>query len=156
MFITFLILVIDPELYVQLGATLLSNNTRANIDTHAFNIDLFNNIEEGSLLVCDVRTALSLVTATTHAISSGSLKMVGVLPILDKETFSSNPILLNFNLALRSFWASGLTMVKPWTARMDTPCLVGGYIPFMDISFEAAEVSRAFTKLDALMQSIFQ
>ena len=42
MSITFIILVMDPELYRQLGATLLSNKARANIDTHAFDIDLFD------------------------------------------------------------------------------------------------------------------
>ena len=39
------------------------------------------------------------------------------------------------------------------TARMDTPRLVGSNIPFQDITFVAAELSRAFTKLDTLMQS---
>ena len=108
-------------------------------------------IEEGSLLVFDVKTAESLIAATTHAISSGLLKMVGVLPILDKEASSCTPILLKLNLALRSFWVAELIVVKPWTARMDTPHLVGGNIPFEDISFVAAEVSWAFNKLDALM-----
>ena len=42
MSITFIILVMDPELYRQLGATLLSNKARTNIDTHAFDIDLFD------------------------------------------------------------------------------------------------------------------
>ena len=64
MFITFPIFVIDPELYVQLGATLLNKKARANIVTHAFDIDLFDDIEEGSLLVFDMRPAESLVTAT--------------------------------------------------------------------------------------------
>ena len=146
MFITFLILVMDPEL--------LSNKAaRANIDTHALDINLFDDIEEGSLLVFDIKTAKSLVAATTHAISSGSLKMVGVLPILDKEAFSSAPILLKLNLALRSFWAAGMVDVKPRTARMGTPRLEGAKIPFEDITWVAAKVSRAFTKLDALMKS---
>ena len=89
----------------------------------------------------NVKTAESLIAATTHAISSGLLKMVGVLPILDKEASSSTPILLKLNLALCSFWAAGLIVVKPWKVRMDTPRLVGGNIPFEDISFVAAEVS---------------
>lgn len=61
--------------------------------------------------------------------------------------------MIKLNLTLRSFWAAGLIVVKPRMSRMDMPHLAGGNNPYEDISFVAAEVSQAFTKLNTLMQS---
>ena len=143
-----LFLVMDTELYRQLGVTRLWNKVRIHINTHAYDIDLFKEVEEGSLLIVDERTANSLIEAMVHAITSGSLKMVGVLPSLDKEAISSTATLLKMNLAICSFWAAGLIVVKPWTDSKEE-----GNIPFDDISFEAAEVNCAVTEMEALLQS---
>ena len=143
----------DPELYRQLGATLLRNKALANIDIHPYDIDLFDEVEEGSLLIVDERTANSLVDVTVHAITAGSLKMVGVLFIIDAEAFASTPTLLKENLAICSFWAVGLIVVKPRTDRMNSSRFEGGGIPFDDISFLVAEVNRIFSKMGALLHS---
>ena len=135
-----LFLVMDPELYRQLGGTLLQNKARVNINTHTYDIDLFNEVEEGSLLIVDARTADSLVEATVQAIASGLLKIVGVLPVHDEEAFSSTATPLKKNLANCSFWVVELIVVKPRTDWMNMPRLEGGNIPFDDISFVAAEM----------------
>ena len=77
--------------------------------------------------------------------------MVGVLLIINKEAFASTATLLKVNLAIRSFWAAGLIIVKPQTDQMTMLRLKGENIPLDDISFVAAEVNRAFTKMGALL-----
>ena len=133
----------DPELYRQLGATLLRNKVLAHIDIHPYNIDLFNEVEEGSLLIVNERTANSLVDVMVHAITAGSLKMVGVLFIIDAEAFASTPTLLN--LAICSFWAVGLIVVKPRTDRMNFSRFEGGGIPASSLRWGPSSSLRGAT-----------
>ena len=125
---------------------------RAQIDISPYNIDMFDEVEEGSLLIADKRTANALVDATVHAITAGSVKRVGVLFTIDAEAIASPSTLLKVNLAIRS-GAAGLFILKPRTDRLKTPRPEGGAIPFNHILVVAAEINRAFTKLGALLQS---
>ena len=60
------------------------NSTEQVGSTHhpaRFHEDLFDSIDANSLIVFDVRNADALVTSTVHAIRTGAMKPMGVLPI---------------------------------------------------------------------------
>ena len=137
----FYFLVIDPELYRQLGATLLRNKMLTQIDIHPYDINLFDEVEEGSLLIVEERTANALVDATVHANTAGLVKRVGVLFTFDAEAFASPSTLLEVNLTIRSLWAAGLVILKPRTNSMKTLRREEGAIPFNDILVVAAEIN---------------
>ena len=108
------------------------------LDTIPYDIDLFDELEEGSLLIADKLSANALVDATAHAIQAGSVKRVGVLFTIDAEAFASPATLLKVNLAI------GWKM----------PRCEGGSIPFNDIPVVAVEINRSFMDINrALLQS---
>ena len=76
-----------------------------------------------SLIVCYVRN---------H--QNQAMKPMGVLPIVDTETFGSCIALWRINVVMRSFWAAGMTVLKPRTCRMEMARLEDGSIPITEIA----------------------
>ena len=99
------------------------------LDTIHYNIDLYNELKEGSLQITEVRSVDALVEATVHGIQSGALKRVGVLFTIDAEAFASPATLLKVNLVICSLWAVGLIILKPRTDKWKTQRHDGDSIP---------------------------
>ena len=91
---------------------MFSNKILWKLNLVHYDNDPYDEIEEGSLLLTDWRSADALVEATVHAIQSGALKRVGELFTLDVEAFASPASFLKVNLGIRSLWAAGLLIGK--------------------------------------------
>ena len=97
----------------ELGVTLLRNKMLAQIDISPYNIDMFDEVEEGSLLIADKRTANALVDATVHAITAGSVKRVGVLFTLMRRRLPPPPPCWRWTSPFAAFRRRGASSSSP-------------------------------------------
>ena len=83
------------------------NKMLLQLDTHPYDIDLFDEVEDGSLLNADKRTANSLVYATVHAIKAGLVKRVGVLFTNLRSRLPPPPPCSRWTSPSSAFWRLG-------------------------------------------------
>ena len=105
---------------------------------------MFQHIDEGSLIIVDNILLETLRDAVAHAIDNGSFRRCGVVLLVDEEVLSSENLLMELNLRLRSLWASTTTLLKPWS---------GGIPRTKDGKFATAAIPQIAERID---QSFFR
>ena len=105
----------DPRLIAELGGDLLLTKiTRPHKAVSVgFGSTLFQDIDKGSLLICDNVLLNTLRYTVTRAVEDGTFHHCGVVLIIDKEALSSDALLTELNMKLRSLWASTTVLLKP-------------------------------------------
>ena len=77
-----------------------------------FGPSLFKTIDKGSLIICDNILLETLQHTVTRAVEDRTFYRCG--PIIDEETLSSDILLKELNMRMRSLWASTSVLIKPW------------------------------------------
>ena len=74
-----------------------------------FGPGLFKTIDKDSLIICDntLLETLQLTVTSAHRCS--------VVLIIDEDTLSSDVLLKDLNMRMRSLWASTSVLLKPWS-----------------------------------------
>ena len=85
------------------------------LDKVNFTPGMFNDIEAGSLLIVDDIRLEDLRDAAARAVEDGSFQRCGLVVLMDVEILVSVNKLKQFNLSLRSMWATTTVLIKPWT-----------------------------------------
>ena len=96
----------DPRMFSE-GDLLLTKITRPHKSMAVnFGPDLFQQIDEGSLIVVDNVLLETLRSTVARAVEDGSFHRCGFVLLIDEEVLSSETLLRELNLRLRSLWAS--------------------------------------------------
>ena len=106
----------DPLMIGEIGGDLLLMKvTRPHkAMTVSFGPTLFQDINKGSLIICDNVLLETLQYTVTRAVEDGTFHRCGVVLVIDEETLSSDILLKELNMRLRSLWASTSILLKPW------------------------------------------
>ena len=102
----------------------------------------------GSLIVCDNVLLETLRYTVARVVEDGTFHRCGVVLHIDEEVLSSDALLTEMNIRLRSLWASTTVLLKPWN---------GGLARAKDGNFAttangeiAARIDQGLRKLPAL------
>ena len=137
----------DPRMIAEQGGDLLLTKiTRPHkAMSIGFGPTLFRDIDKGSLIVCDNVILEALQYTVTRAVEDGTFHRCGVVLIIDKEALSSDALLTELNMRLRSLWASTTVLLKPWN---------GSLARDKDRRREiAARIDQGLKKLPALLRN---
>ena len=81
-----------------------------------FSPNMFKEIDEGSLIVVDNVLLETLRYTVARAVEDGTFHRCGVVLLIDEEVLSSDALLTELNIRLRSLWASITILLKPWNS----------------------------------------
>ena len=108
----------DPRMFSEAGGDLhllLTKITRPHKTVAVgFGPDMFKQIDEGSLIVADNVLLETLRYTVARAVEDGTFHRCGVVLLIDEEVLSSDTLLTELNIRLRSLWASTTILLKHW------------------------------------------
>ena len=98
----------DPRMFSEAEGDLLLTKISRPHKSMAVNFgpDMFQQIDEGSLIVVNNVLLETLRSTVARAVEDGSLQRCGFVLLIDEEVLSSETLLRELNLRLRSLWAS--------------------------------------------------
>ena len=143
----------DPRMIAELGGDLLfSKITRPHkAMTIGFGPTLFRDMDKGSLIVCDNIILEALQYTMTRAVEDGTFHRCGVVLIIDEEALSTNTLLTELNMWLRSLWASTTVLLKPWNGGLARG--KDGNFVTVAIRQIAARIDQGLKRLPALLRN---
>ena len=116
-----------------------------------FGPGMFQRIDEGSLIIVDNILLETLQDAVARAVDDGSFRQCGVVLLVDEEVLSSETLLMELNLRLRSLWASTTILLKPWNGGI--PRSKDGKFAIAAITEIAARIDQGLKRLPKLLKS---
>ena len=106
----------DPRMFSEAGGDLLLTKISRPHKSMAVNFgpDMFQQIDEGSLIVVDNVLLETLHSTVARAVKDGSFHRCVFVLLIDEEVLSSETLLMEMNLRLWSLWAPTTILLKPW------------------------------------------
>ena len=106
----------DPRMFSEAGGDLLLTKISRPHKSMVVNFgpDMFQQIDQGSLIIVDNVLLETLRSTVARAVEDGSLQWCGFVLLINEEVLSSETLLMELNLRLRSLWASTTILLKPW------------------------------------------
>ena len=143
----------DPKMIGEVGGDLLFTKVARPHKALmvSFGPSLFQDIDKGSLIVCDNVLLKKLQYTITRAVEDGTFHRCSLLLVIDEETLSSAILLNELNMRMRSLWASTSILIKPWNGGL--PRGKDGNFFTAAIGDIAARIDQALKKLPALFKN---
>ena len=139
----------DPRMFSEGGGDLLLTKiTRPHKAVAVgFSPDKLKQIDEGSLIMVDNVLLETLRYTVARAVEDGTFHRCGVVLLIDEEVLSSDTLLTELNIRLRSLWASTTILLKPWN---------GGIARSKDGNFATATIAEIAARIDQGLRKLPQ
>ena len=116
-----------------------------------FGPGLFKTIDKSSLIICDNTLLEKLQLTITKAVEDGTFHRCSVVLIIHEDTLSSDVLLKDLNMRMRSLWASTSVLLKPWNGGL--PRYKDGHFLTTAVGDIAAMIDQALKQLPALLRN---
>ena len=150
---TNMFLVLDPRMLTDAGGDVLLTKISNPHKSMAVNFGpgMFQQVDKGSLIIVDNILLETLRSTITRAVDDGSFHRCGVVLLVDEEVLSSETLLMELNLRLRSLWASTTILLQPWNDGI--PRSKDGKFATAAITEIAARIDQGIKRLPKLLKT---